>query len=209
LTFNINPSNLGLIECNRERILSNYTIYDSDTRLECESKSNAGFQFSSWSGDQISPPLYNNQETSSTLSDYLFGSWFNSENNNNTTKTTFTVSKYGTLTANFINSTPVLIDPNFWTPFYGLIPGLFIPSIISWLNGKRQRRHLSMYRKEIDSIYTRLDEKRITREQCLETLDNIKKRLTQDFEKGRISESHYDKLNDRISEYKDKFNANE
>ena len=115
--FNVNPPNAGFIECNGNKISSNYSRYYIDTSLECEAKANDGFTFSSWSGDYL---------PSSNL---------------NTPLTTFKVSKYGTLSANFIQSSTVSIPPEFWTPLYGLIPGFFIPSIISWLNGRMGSSH--------------------------------------------------------------------
>jgi hypothetical protein len=40
---------------------------------------------------------------------------------------------------NFIIPSQISIPTEFWAPLYGLIPGFFVPSIISYLNGRRQR----------------------------------------------------------------------
>jgi YVTN family beta-propeller protein len=185
ITFNINPPNSGYIECNGRKILDiTHISYSSmGSELECEAIPYSGFQFSSWSGDLVAPTSNNRAQTKYTLSDYLFGSWFNS--NDNDAKTTVAVSKYGILSANFIEPTQVSIPPEFWAPLYGLIPGFFIPSIISWLNGKRQRTHLRQYINDIG----KLDK------------GTIEKNITNSYTKGKISESHYKMLKERISEY--------
>jgi hypothetical protein len=161
--FNVSPPNAGLIECNGNKISSNYSRYNIDTPLECEAKANDGFTFSSWSGDYL---------PSSNL---------------NTPTTTFKVSKYGTLSANFIQSSTVSVPPEFWTPLYGLIPGFFIPSIISWLNGRRQRGYLQQYITQIGKF----DKNR------------LEKRITSSYIEGKINDSHYQLLKDKISEYYD------
>jgi YVTN family beta-propeller protein len=184
VTFNID-NNMGEIICNNKKILNKFIMYDINTILECEAKANSGFAFSSWSGD-VSQASHDNSNTPSTLSDYLFGSWFNDETN---TKSTFKVSKYGTLNINFISPIPVSIPPEFWTPFYGLIPGFFVPSIISWLNGRRQRGRLEKYMKKIDNNHDKL------------SLEKIKPEIAYAYSKGKINESHLGLLKDKISEY--------
>lgn len=99
----------------------------------------------------------------------------------------FPVTRYGKLTASFIQQTPITIPPAFWAPLYGIIPGFFIPSIILWLNNRRQRRYLS---KHIDIIELEHPE-----------LNNINKEIEKLYVNGKLSDSHYKLLKDKISEH--------
>jgi len=111
ISFNINPSiGAGGIYCtNGQKILnSSNNIYDINTILKCEARPNTGFTFGAWTGDLAS---------------------FDSNNN---PVIQFPVTRYGKLTASFIQQTPITIPPAFWAPLYGIIPGFFIPSIIHW-----------------------------------------------------------------------------
>lgn len=122
----------------------------------------------------------------------------NISNINKTPFANVTVSKFGTLTANFINQTP--ISPEFWTPIYGLIPGFFIPSIISWIIGKRQRKYLSSYRKDIERIIDGYKTNQDNEQQYLQNLDQAKEKITEAFEKGKINESQFNMLLEKIKE---------
>jgi hypothetical protein len=138
--------------------------------LNCDARPNTGFTFSAWSGDLAS---------------------FNSNNN---PVIQFPVTRYGKLTAIFIQQTPVTLPPQFWTPLYGLIPGFFIPSIIRWLNNRRQRGHLN---KQVDLI--ELDHPE---------LKNINKEIEKLYINGKLSDSHYRLLKEKLSEhYKDDTNT--
>jgi hypothetical protein len=99
----------------------------------------------------------------------------------------FPVTRYGTLTAIFTQQTPITIPAAFWAPLYALIPGFFVPSIIGWLNGRRQRGHLS---KHIDIIEREHPE-----------LETINKEIEKLYLDGKINDSHYKLLKDKISEH--------
>ena len=173
ISFTIDPSSgAGGIYCtNGQNILnSSSSIYDINTILKCEARPNTGFTFGAWSGDLAS---------------------FNSTNN---PIVQFPVTGYGKLTAIFIQQTPVTIPPAFWAPLYALIPGFFIPSIIHWLNNRRQRRFLS---ENIDIIEREHPE-----------LNNINKEIEKLYVNGKLSDSHYKLLKEKISEYY-KADANE
>ena len=173
VSFNIDPSSgAGGIYCNNgQKILnSSDNIYDINTILNCDARPNTGFTFSAWSGDLAS---------------------FNSNNN---PVIQFPVTRYGKLTAIFIQQTPVTLPPQFWTPLYGLIPGFFIPSIIRWLNNRRQRGHLN---KQVDLIELEHPE-----------LKNINKEIEKLYINGKLSDSHYKLLKEKLSEhYKDDTNT--
>jgi YVTN family beta-propeller protein len=166
ISFNTNPSTgAGGIYCtNGQNILnSSNSLYDINAILKCEARPNTGFIFGAWSGDLAS---------------------FNSNNN---PVIQFPVTGYGKLTANFIQQTPVTIPPAFWVPLYALVPGFFVPSIIHWLNTRRQRGYLS---KHIDIIEREHPE-----------LDTINKEIGKLYVNGKLSDSHYKLLKDKISEY--------
>jgi len=166
INFIIDPSSgAGGIYCtNGQKILnSSNSIYDINTILNCEARPNTGFTFGAWSGDLAS---------------------FSSNNN---PMIQFPVTRYGKLTAIFIQQTPVTIPPAFWAPLYALIPGFFIPSIIHWLNGRRQRGYLS---KHIDIIEREHPE-----------LDAINKEIGKLYVDGKLNDSHYKLLKEKISEF--------
>jgi YVTN family beta-propeller protein len=166
ISFNISPSSgAGGIYCtNGQNILnSSDNFYDINTILKCEARPNTGFIFGAWSGDLAS------------------------SNSNNNPVIQFPVTSYGKLTASFIQQTPVTIPPAFWAPLYALIPGFFVPSIIHWLNTRRQRGYLS---KHIDIIEREHPE-----------LDTINREIGKLYVNGKLSDSHYKLLKDKISEY--------
>jgi DNA-binding beta-propeller fold protein YncE len=191
LRFSVDPSNAGNIVCNDQRITKNFTRYDIGSTIRCQAYSNNGFQFSSWSSDldlNISPSISSVFE----FIDYsLFGNnYANSSmhnahdySTNDIPSTTFVISRYGKLTANFVRSSSVPAE--FWTPIYGLIPGFFIPSTMSWLNGKRQRR----YFKESLSNVGKSDR------------ESAERQVTGLYSEGKINDSQYRILKDKISEY--------
>jgi YVTN family beta-propeller protein len=167
ISFNINPSSgAGGIYCtNGQKILnSTDNIYDINTILNCEARANTGFTFGAWSGDLAS---------------------FNSNNN---PVIQFPVTRYGKLTAIFTPQTSVTIPPAFWAPLYALIPSFFVPSIIRWLNDRRQRGHLAS--KFIDIIEREHPE-----------LETINKDINKLYFEGKLSDSHYNLLKDKISEH--------
>jgi YVTN family beta-propeller protein len=190
ITYKIQPPNAGFIICNSQKIVTNYTRYDIGKPLRCTATPNSGFEFSSWEADF----KFERHSIISNVFDFisyqLFGNKgyyneerFNDPNNSGFSTTSFRVSKYGGLTANFISS--VSIPAEFWAPLYALIPGFFIPSVISWLNGKRQRKHLKESLDKIGKVDRGLLEKDITRL----------------YSGGKINDSHYQMLKDKIAGY--------
>ena len=196
--FGITPPTAGTIVCNNQKITKNFTRYDIGSSIRCEARSNNGFQFSSWSGDFD----LNRSPVISSVFDFIYYSIYenkyassmmnNAYNTNNIPSTTFVVSKYGTLTANFITASS--IPPEFWAPIYGLIPGFFIPSAISWLNGRRQRKYFKESLGNIGKSNKELVEKQITRL----------------YSEGKINDSQYQILKEKIADhYIDKSEKND
>ena len=97
------------------------------------------------------------------------------------------ITKFGSFTANFKELPPPL-PSEYWIPLYGLIIGFFIPSIIKWLNGWGQRRNLTEYLYKIGKV-----DRHIIEDDVLKLYSN-----------GKISDSHYQMLKDKISEYYEK-----
>jgi YVTN family beta-propeller protein len=120
-------------------------------------------------------------------SGFAFSSWSGSlaSSPNNNDLTSLKISEYGTLNANFIEPVQLSIPPEFWTPLYGIIPGFLIPSIVRWFNGYRQRKHLRQFIKDIGKS----------------DKDTLEKTITDSYTRGKISQSHYQLLKDKISEY--------
>lgn len=198
VNIDINPANAGYIECNGQEFSGNSTaMYDTGTFLECQGKANTGFQFSSWSGDLASSTPSNTNDQTNTLFDSLFGSWLNPSNgNDNYAKTTFTVSKYGALSANFINPVQITIP---WELLAGIILGPIvgwsIPSIVGWINSKRDVGRLNYYHKQIASLYNdgKLDKNDI------KVLDNLRSHAANEYSKGKINEKNYESLGNEMS----------
>jgi YVTN family beta-propeller protein len=171
INFDINPPNSGEIYCNGVRV-SNYMVYDVGTSLQCLAKQNSGFAFSSWSGD-VNPSDTNDKDLIK-----------------------FPVSHYGKITANFINPVQFSIPLEIYAAIFGAIVSFLIPSLIGWLNGLRQRKYLRLYITRIDNLR---DGSHQTKGEYLVRLADLKREITQTYARGRLSDSHYSVLDDKIS----------
>jgi len=79
------------------------------------------------------------------------------------------------------------------------IAGWSIPAIAGWMNGKRQRGHLRQYMTRIDEV-----NKNSNSQDSVEfsrQFDQIRTDIENSLGEGNISESHYEILNSKISEY--------
>jgi YVTN family beta-propeller protein len=151
INFRVNPEIAGDIHCKEEKpsydyskvsnrynlyskedpsygyskVSNRYSIYSNDAFLLCESRSNTGFVFSSWSGNL---PL---SEGGDLTKRFL----------------KINTSKSGSVNANFVNATP--IPPELWTPLYGIIPAIlvsvFIPLLLQRNKNKRQSEKYRTY----------------------------------------------------------------
>lgn len=88
-------------------------------RLNCEAILNGGFQFSSWISDL--PYIHDVNSSSHSIS--------------------VNISNFGRLGTTFIQPTQISIPTELCAPLYALIPGFFVPSIITWLNDRRTYAH--------------------------------------------------------------------
>jgi YVTN family beta-propeller protein len=202
VTFNINPPNAGYIECNDDNIISNnrHITYMIDSSLECEAKSNSAFIFNSWSGD-LAPISNTNAKTPSTVSDRLFGSWFDGSQANS--KMPLTISKYGTLSANFISPVEVSIPTE-------LLLGIILSPIIGWsipfiadrYTRNKQTKRLGKYM--IEHINSELDKPYENKEEYLKGLNDLRNKIQDIYVDGKINESQFKIINKRIREYEEK-----
>jgi YVTN family beta-propeller protein len=181
LTFEVNPADSGYVNCNgREFLNGDYLRYNISTTLDCRAVPNEGFSFSSWSGDLTSVPIPSS-------------------------RTTFEVSKFGNITANFILPTQFILPKEYWDQLSVLllsviipaIAGWSIPAIAGWLNGKRQRKHLREYMTRIEVNKKSNSPDTV---EYLRRLEEIKTDIVKALSKGNISESQYEILNNKILE---------
>lgn len=110
-------------------------------------------------------------------------------------------AQYHNVTATILEPLPIFafsIPQEYLLPLYGLIPSFLIPAVIRMINAKRQRGYASKYRKMIDETFSRFHDKS---EECVQTFERIKSQIIVEYEKGRLSESHYQMLNERISDF--------
>jgi hypothetical protein len=150
-----------------------YVRTANGTNLKCVANTNNGFMFGSWSSDLTS------NSTDNPIS--------------------FKVSRYGmSLVANF-EKAPPLIPPEYLTTIFGAILGIGIPAIGTWFFTTTRRNYLKRYLKTIEVTYDTFHLR--NKDECLQRLEQKRKQIADVFEKGKISESYYEKLNDKISEY--------
>lgn len=203
VTFNVSPPRSGYIDCGGNIAPTKDSLYMA-YGTPCIAKPNKGFEFTSWEENlsnnstqliavSSSPSItFFNLITSSLDSiinflglNYTSNSirnYLNMEEYEHGTK--LTVTKFGTFTANF-RELPASIPSEYWIPLYGLIPGFFIPSIIKWLSGKRQRKNLREYLDKMGKVDRHI----------------IEKEILTSYSKRKISDFHYQMLKDKISQY--------
>jgi YVTN family beta-propeller protein len=185
ITYNINPPNSGYLECNKKRIADDeYVRYHINEKVSCKASGGLNSVFESWDGD--------------------FTSTFNSTA---TDELAFNPFKYGKLNANFRVLQVLELPQEFFGQLYSgimipvitsVIGGLFIPSTIRWLNGKRQRGYLKRCMTTINKIYETPPQ---NSENYLERSEAMKRKTDELLTDGKISEEQYGILNDKISEY--------
>ena len=186
VTFQINPINSGYIECDglKSPIRQYFYLYSG---INCIAKPYQGFEFLSWEENLMnnSSQIINVSRPASNLESIR--NFFNLQSSE--PEAILNVTKFGTFTANF-RELPPPVPSEYWIPLYGLIPGFFIPSIIKWLSGKRQRRNLREYLDKIGKVDRPI----------------IEKEVLKSYSNGKISDFHYQMLKDKISQYYENIN---
>lgn len=93
---------------------------------------------------------------------------------------------------------PLNIPKEYLLGFYGIVLSLIIPGIARWFNRRRQMKYVNQYMTTILSGY---DSNKQNKDECLRSLENIRRQVDLSFAKGRVDESNYKILNGKISEY--------
>jgi hypothetical protein len=184
VTLSVNPVNSGEIYCDKKK-MNNYAIYDIGTELSCEAKTNKTASLVPLVGDWLE---------SITKGDLVFDSW-SGLSNKSSTSTTFKVSQFGVLSANFKQSPPLLPD---W--LLGVIATLVVSGVIATykiLIKKTHRVNTKEYEKKIESTYALYHNK----EECLHRLSERRRQITELFVNGKISKRNYELLDNKISDY--------
>ena len=125
---------------------------------------------------------------------YAFSSWSDIGNDINRNPLTLETSGFGTLTANFRSA----ITPEVYIFAIGGIVGA-TSVFVGWYNKYGQRRYINRYLTRIESTYDTLHEK--DKQQCILQLRRIRTELLYLFKKGSLSDSHYNILDKKVSDY--------
>ena len=125
---------------------------------------------------------------------YTFESWSDVGNDINRNPLILETSGFGTLTANFKSA----ITPEVYIFAIGGIVGA-ISVFVGWYNKYGQRRYINRYLTRIESTYDTLHDK--DKQQCILQLRRIRTELLYLFKKGSISDSHYNILDKKVSDY--------
>jgi YVTN family beta-propeller protein len=185
VAFEINPANSGYVNCNgKEFSNGDYFRYNINTTLDCLAVPNAGFSFSSWSGDLTLRPIPSSQ-------------------------TTFKVSEFGNVTANFIIPIEFTLPKEYWDQLSVILLSIIIPALVGWsipaiagwVNGKRQRRHLREYMTRIYKVTNNNNDNPQNTVEYLRRLREIQSDIEKALATGNISESQYEILNSKIIEH--------
>jgi YVTN family beta-propeller protein len=196
ITFRINPPGSGYIDCKTQRISTDIHIkFPVDAKITCNVYAKEGFVFKSWSGD-----------TDSFLTNKPIRGNANPISMEQNLKPTIKVSKFTELDANFDTPSELTIPEGVWVSLYGIMVsvfvGWFVPNIARWINARKQNRHLSEYIAKIDAMPDILDDanKDEYSKQVYE-IKKIKKDISEMLTNRKISESHYNILDKRISDF--------
>jgi YVTN family beta-propeller protein len=202
VSFNINPPNSGHIICGNQEITTN--IYNRiEFSTHCNAENNDGFRFNSWT-EELGRNARRSINTSS-IADTPINSLKNALGfKTNDTSRIFTISKFGNFTANF-NEIPPPIPTQYWIALYGIITssiiGWSIPSISGWIRSRRQSSNLRQYANTIDSLHKKLNQ---SNSEELQSLDKISSDITNTYAEGKMNETHYEILKNKISDLKTK-----
>ena len=125
---------------------------------------------------------------------YTFASWSDLASDPNTNPLILEVSGFGILTANF--------KPTLTLEVYILVIGGIVGAasvFVGWYSKYGQRRYINRYLTRIESTYDTLHDK--DKQQCILQLQRIRTELLYLFKKGALSDSHYNILDKKVSDY--------
>jgi YVTN family beta-propeller protein len=184
VSFKVSPPEAGRISCNHKEISTNVPVR-LNFRSGCKAVPNNGFIFTSWMENlgSNSTRTIKSSDGSNTIFG-LFGDPFSGSAENGSLE----ITHYGNFVANF-REAPSPIPEGVWITLLGIMLGTFMPSIIRWLNGWKQRRRFYQYMEELPSKYNNNRDIKI-----------IDKEITELYAKGKINESQQKILKDKVSE---------
>jgi YVTN family beta-propeller protein len=171
MTFDVNPPNTGEIQCNGVKNIS-------------------GNSTSYDRGQML-------QCIAIPERGYTFASWSGSGLANddiNSNPLTSETSRFGTLAANF---KPAITLEVYVFMFGGIAGATSV--FVGWYYKYGQRRYINRYLTRIQSTYDTLHEK--DKQQCILQLRRIRTELLYLFKKGSLSDSHYNILDKKASDY--------
>jgi YVTN family beta-propeller protein len=125
---------------------------------------------------------------------YVLSSWSGLVDDLSSNPLTLEVTEFGTLTANF---KPAL-SPEAYVFMIGGVAGAS-SVFLGWYYKFGQRRYISRYMTRIETTYDTLHQ--TEEEQCIRQLRSIRKELLYLFKKGSLSDSHYNILDKKASDY--------
>jgi len=187
VTIEIDPENLGEIVCDKREIRNNqYIRFAAGQKVRCEARAESIFPPTNYGYWSLFPPV-------------LFDHWSGNQNprSSNNPITTFTMERFGTLSANF-EEIPDLFQ------ILGVTFAI-LTALAAALYGRREwlyrRRYVARYAKKIESAYEISDQ---NREEGLEILSQIRQISRELFIDGKISVVDYRMLDKKISQYVNK-----
>jgi YVTN family beta-propeller protein len=125
---------------------------------------------------------------------YSFSSWSDLGSGISNNPLTIKVSKFGTLTANF---RPAITPETYVFAIGGIVGATSV--FLGWYYKYGQRRYVNRYLTRIQSTYDTLHEK--DKQQCILQLQSIRRELIYLYKKGSLSDSHYNILDNKTSDY--------
>jgi YVTN family beta-propeller protein len=189
LSLDVAPANGGWVKCKENgplnkftKIANNYTRYNLGGQVSCEAIANSGFQFSSWSGSI--------NTSDSQGHDIQFG-----------------MMDSGKLVASFV--IPSEIIPKevlfaLWALLASVLTGWLVPNISRWIIGRRQFGELRKVFMDIDALSDTEPKDVEEKSRVLEELKSIRKNVSMMLSQRKISESQYNILDKKISDYESK-----
>jgi YVTN family beta-propeller protein len=192
VTIKIEPEDLGGIVCDGHELRNDqYVRFAAGQKVKCEAIAESMFPPTNYGYWSVFPPI---------LFDYWSGNQNPDRSNNHVT--TFTMERFGTLSANF-EEIPDLFQ------ILGVTFAI-LTSIAAVLYGRREwlyrRRYVTRYTKKIESAYEIADQ---NRDEGLEILSQIRQVSRELFIGGKINMVDYRMLDNKISEYVNKIRASE
>ena len=191
--FQANPPGGGYIQCkelptdeNTNHANNDYALYSINTNLECKSLPKKDFSAISEPSSGDFPLISSNAENKTV---------------------TFSLTQFGTLTADF-NEIPQWFNlfKEYEQFIYGIIGAVILAPIIGWIlpfavgrkEKKRQLQYLKVHIPLIDNIYNENNQKK---DRCLDLLEQQKKEIIEELQEGIINDATFRILNARILGY--------